>query len=79
MVSGQSYMGVIVTTNADKSGDTISGRHVKIVVVKTDPGTENSRSASIAAYLSRTRSAECEMKPRPRHDGTGKIVATFCG
>ena len=31
------------------------------------PGTENSRSASIAAYFSRTRSAECEMNPRPRH------------
>ena len=31
-------MGVIVTTNADKSGPNITGRHVKIVVVKTDPG-----------------------------------------
>jgi hypothetical protein len=52
-----SYMGVIVTTNADKSGDTISGRHVKIVVVKTDPG----------------------YGPSPGHEGSGKIVATFCG
>ena len=31
------------------------------------PGTWNSSSASMAAYFSRTLSAECEMKPRPRH------------
>ena len=31
------------------------------------PGTWNSNSASMAAYSWRTLSAECEMKPRPRH------------
>jgi hypothetical protein len=50
-------MGVIVTTNASQSGAVVTGRHVKIVVVKTDPG----------------------YGPSPGHDGTGKVVATFCG
>jgi hypothetical protein len=52
-----SYMGVIVTTSANTSGTAIAGRHVKIVVVKTDPGYGTG----------------------PGHDGTGTIVATFCG
>jgi hypothetical protein len=32
------YMGVLVTSSASKSGSTISGNTVNIVVVKTDPG-----------------------------------------
>jgi hypothetical protein len=52
-----SYMGVIVTTSASQSGAAVTGRHVKIVVVKTDPGYGLG----------------------PGHDGTGTIVATFCG
>jgi len=32
------FMGMIVTSSADKSGSTISGNTVHIVVVKTDPG-----------------------------------------
>ena len=31
-------MGVLVASTATKSGSTISGNTVKIVVVKTDPG-----------------------------------------
>ena len=40
------------------------------------PGTENSRSASISAYFSRTRSAECEMNPSPRHSKCGRSSKT---
>jgi hypothetical protein len=31
-------MAVIVTSSVDKSGSTISGNNVHIVIVKTDPG-----------------------------------------
>jgi hypothetical protein len=38
-VSGvPAYMGVVVATSATKSGSTISGNYVRIVVVRTDPG-----------------------------------------
>jgi len=33
-----SYMGVVVTSHVDKSGNTISGNTVKIVVIKVKPG-----------------------------------------
>jgi M6 family metalloprotease-like protein len=38
-VSGvPAYMGVVVATSVTKSGSTISGNYVRIVVVRTDPG-----------------------------------------
>ena len=36
------------------------------------PGISKIRSASNAAYSSRTCSAECEMNPRPRHSKYGR-------
>ena len=33
-----SYMGVLVASSITKTGSTISGNTIKIVVVKTDPG-----------------------------------------
>src|SRR5215472_17207330 len=36
------------------------------------PGTEKSSSASIDSYADRTFSAECEMKPSPRHSKYGR-------
>jgi uncharacterized repeat protein (TIGR01451 family) len=51
-----SYMGVIVTSSVSKSGSSLTGNIVHIVVVTTNPGYQ----------------------PNPGHNGTGKIVATYC-
>jgi kumamolisin len=48
-----SYMGVVVAPSITKTGNTLSGNYVKIVVVKTDPGyapgPENSGSGKVVA------------------------------
>ena len=44
--------------------------------VTRTPGTANRRSASHAAYASRSRSADCEMKPSPRHSKYGRSSNT---
>ena len=41
------------------------------------PGTSNSSSASNAAYSGRTRMAEWEMKPSPRHSKYGRSSMTW--
>jgi uncharacterized repeat protein (TIGR01451 family) len=50
------YMGVVVTSQVTKSGSTLKGNIVHIVVVTTNSG----------------------YAPGPGHNGTGKIVATYC-
>ena len=44
--------------------------------VTRTPGTEKRFSASHSAYASRMRSADCEMKPMPRHSKYGRSSKT---
>ena len=48
-----SYMGVLVVPKVTKTGNTLSGNYVKIVVVKTDPGyapgPQNSGTGTVVA------------------------------
>jgi hypothetical protein len=46
------YMGVLVTSNAAKSGSAISGNTVKIIVVKVNPGyTSNSGGTGTGTFV----------------------------